>query len=640
MQKEDAVTSAQRWRLLQAHIAFYSLAVALAALLALLAIRAPQLAGLTGPGVGLAVLLAVGLPLLWTRPASVGAVGAVGVVVAAAAILWRAWVEPAPGFPPVLDLLLYVPLAATVFSGPGVGDAATGALLAALAFLAWRHPWLRQDEHSLRHLGNLMIELLVQQALVRWLWWELENGVRQLERAAGALEQHLAQARSMARAAFTDARGLVEEIRLAVEAHEGRRAQAAAARLRSLLEEQRQRLPTLEDPPRLGDVRQRLLALRTLTRERLLLVVALGLLAAWVRNLWLPGTPPVLALLGVLICSGALLAGRHRPAWGRWGFRAAMLVNQALFVWIALLQFRQEPHSPMVLAGVLNLAVFLAALLDTPALSGLLLAATVGCFAFLASRGGDIGGLDTLAGLVLAPLAAWALWRLPGDLLERLQGDGQRLGHAMRHRRRLLCTLFHDLANPLHTLTLLLQHDDDPQRAARMAARMQGVLEVAASLERAPPRLQVVGLRRLLAELPDLYQERLAAKGLALAIDCADLEVLAQPELLRESVLGNLLGNAIKFSPLQGRIHLAAGPRDGAWVELSLRDQGPGIPDAVRRALAEGARAPSSPGSQGETGNGYGLTLAKDYLAQMGGELVLARSEGGGTLAQVRLRAA
>lgn len=639
MKEDNAVTSAGRWRRLQAHIAFYSLAVVLVGLLAL-SIRALHPAGWLWPSAGLAVLLALGLALLWRYPSSVGAVGAVGVVLAAAAILGRAWGEPAPGFPPVLDLFLYVSLAATVFSGPGVGDAATGALLAALAFLAWRHPWLRQDEHSLRHLGNLMIELLVQQALVRWLWRELENGVRQLERAARALEQHLEQARSLARAAFTDARGLVEEIRLALGAREQGRAQALAAQLRALLEEQRERLPTLEDPPRLGDIRQRLLALRALTRERLLLLLALGLLAGFVRNLWLPGTPPLLALVGVLISAGAFWVGRRNPVWGRWGFRAALLIIQALFVWIALLQFRQEPHSPMVLAGVFNLAVFLAALLDTPALSGLLLAVTVGCFVFLISRGADIGGLDTLAGLALAPLAAWTLWRLPGDLLERLHGDSQSLGQAMRHRRRLLCTLFHDLANPLHTLTLLLHQADDPQRAERMAQRMQAVLEVAASLELAPPRLQVVGLRQLLAELPDLYQERLGSKGLVLAIDCADLEVLAQPELLRESVLGNLLGNAIKFSPLQGRIHLAASPQEGGWVELSLQDQGPGIPDAVRRALAEGARAPSSLGSQGETGNGYGLALAKDYLAQMGGELVLALAEGGGTLAQVRLKAA
>ena len=75
-------------------------------------------------------------------------------------------------------------------------------------------------------------------------------------------------------------------------------------------------------------------------------------------------------------------------------------------------------------------------------------------------------------------------------------------------------------------------------------------------------------------------------------------------------------------------------------MELQLLDQGAGMPAHVLEALGRGRRPESSPGTNGEPGSGYGLSLARDYMAQMGGELRLENPAAGGTRAVVVLAAA
>ena len=183
-----------------------------------------------------------------------------------------------------------------------------------------------------------------------------------------------------------------------------------------------------------------------------------------------------------------------------------------------------------------------------------------------------------------------------------------------------------------------LELDAEQPRSKRLVGRMEAVLNAAQQVDTLNVELRTVGLADMVEGLDDLYRERLAAKGLTLRLSVEDLSVRAQPQLLRESVLGNLLSNAIKFAPLGSVITLSS-RRVGGRVELSLSDEGPGIPDAVLASLAQGRRAPTAPGTRGEPGNGYGLGLAQDYLAQMGGELCLGRGRDGGTVAAMRLHA-
>ena len=104
---------------------------------------------------------------------------------------------------------------------------------------------------------------------------------------------------------------------------------------------------------------------------------------------------------------------------------------------------------------------------------------------------------------------------------------------------------------------------------------------------------------------------------------------LADPGVLRNSVLGNLLSNAIKFSPIGSTVEVAIERANG--VRLAIKDRGPGIPEDIAKQIAEGQEPKSQTGTAGETGRGLGLMISRDFLGRMGGQLELRSRDDGGT---------
>ncbi len=253
--------------------------------------------------------------------------------------------------------------------------------------------------------------------------------------------------------------------------------------------------------------------------------------------------------------------------------------------------------------------------------------------------------LSTL-GLILPALIAISACTLPmyRALLEQLGIEEAQLSVELSSYRRLMSTFFHDLANPLSVLQTLaalpeaLQLPEDAQRAQRMALRMELVAQAArqALLGAAPTRSQTT-LAQLGDELYDLFKERLREKQLQWVLgEGAELSLAQSGPLLRDSVLGNLLSNAVKFSPPGGSLELRA-RKEGAFLRIQLSDTGRGIPAQVLEDLAQGRSPQSLPGTEGETGSGFGLLLAKTYMAELGGSLQLRSRPSGGTDAELIL---
>ncbi len=103
-------------------------------------------------------------------------------------------------------------------------------------------------------------------------------------------------------------------------------------------------------------------------------------------------------------------------------------------------------------------------------------------------------------------------------------------------------------------------------------------------------------------------------------------------------VLGNLLGNAVKYSPDGGEIVVRVGREEdgaGAWAVVRVSDPGIGIPAADLPHLFEWFRRGANVGGIG--GTGIGLAGAKQIIAQHGGTIDVASEEGTGTTFTVRL---
>jgi signal transduction histidine kinase len=245
--------------------------------------------------------------------------------------------------------------------------------------------------------------------------------------------------------------------------------------------------------------------------------------------------------------------------------------------------------------------------------------------------------------LLANALVCWLVHDLPRQLVARLSKQRAEAAREIRLRRRLVATLFHDLANPLTVVqsTLMFIDDgsakpDDVETVREMVARMQAILEAATGRAR---ELRAVSAGHLFHAIDHLFSRRLRSKGVALRTHGpVETQVLCRETLLTESVLGNLVSNALKFSPPGADIDLSVEARPDSVV-IAVEDRGPGLPADVRESLATGGSSVSRLGTGGEQGHGHGLMLAQEYVREMGGSLELAEREGGGLSARILLKA-
>jgi signal transduction histidine kinase len=104
-----------------------------------------------------------------------------------------------------------------------------------------------------------------------------------------------------------------------------------------------------------------------------------------------------------------------------------------------------------------------------------------------------------------------------------------------------------------------------------------------------------------------------------------------------QQIFANLVSNALKYTPEGGRVRVLA-RREGAWWSLAVSDTGPGIPvEAISKVFEPFYRLAREERS-GVEGNGLGLTICREMVNQLQGEISIAAEQGNsGTRATVRL---
>ncbi|HEU5207883.1 MAG TPA: hybrid sensor histidine kinase/response regulator [Longimicrobiales bacterium] len=224
------------------------------------------------------------------------------------------------------------------------------------------------------------------------------------------------------------------------------------------------------------------------------------------------------------------------------------------------------------------------------------------------------------------------------ETMERLAREAEA---ATRARDDLLATVSHDLRNPIGTIytsaALLLDLPlDDTQRqrqvqiikrtAERMNRLIQDLLD-ASRIEAGHFTVEPhpVTVRSLVDDAHEMLAPIADADGISLSedVDDPDARVMADAERVQR-VLSNLVGNAVKFTPRGGSIHLRV-DRDGDMCRFSVHDQGPGIPpENLDRVFDRYWQGNSGAGG----GAGLGLAIARGIVAAHGGR-IWAESEPG-----------
>lgn len=225
----------------------------------------------------------------------------------------------------------------------------------------------------------------------------------------------------------------------------------------------------------------------------------------------------------------------------------------------------------------------------------------------------------------------------------------ERAEEANRAKSRFLAAASHDLRQPLHSLTLLLDHavrsNEEPRMAQtlRQAARsadslhelFTGLLDLsrldAGSLV---PEPKPVALGRVLARIDNDYRPLAAGKGLA--FECADSKawVLSDAVML-DRILRNLLDNAVKYTD-SGRIAVQV-DESGDELRVTVRDSGVGIEAADRERVFEEYYQARNPARDRARGIGLGLAIVKRLCDLLGHRIDVQSETGRGSAFAVTL---
>jgi signal transduction histidine kinase len=146
----------------------------------------------------------------------------------------------------------------------------------------------------------------------------------------------------------------------------------------------------------------------------------------------------------------------------------------------------------------------------------------------------------------------------------------------------------------------------------------------------------------LFAECQGLYATTAAASWQHITMAApSGLHLLSDRNMTR-TILRNLVGNALKFMPAGGHVHLEAAPDpdDPGMVLISCTDTGPGMSAATVAALTSGPALPEPTAIPNNIGLGLGLSLSRAFVHRHGGTLVIQSRPGAGTNVTVSLPAA
>ncbi|MCP1482316.1 two-component system sensor histidine kinase CreC [Pseudomonas chlororaphis] len=277
--------------------------------------------------------------------------------------------------------------------------------------------------------------------------------------------------------------------------------------------------------------------------------------------------------------------------------------------------------------------------------------------------GAGLIGLGLLFGALLSWWLSAALRRLTGyaqavsegrraELPHYRGGELEQLATAVEDMRtqlegkayveRYVHTLTHELKSPLAAIrgaAELLQSDMPGEQRARFvsnidseSARMQHLIERLLNLALVEQRhgleeREAVPLADLANQVLDSQKARIEGKGLQVEqrID-PGLKLSGEAFLLRQA-LGNLLENALDFTPAGGVLHLSAS-RVGDQLRLSLFNQAEPIPDYALARLTDRFYSLPRPDS-GRKSTGLGLNFVEEVVQLHGGQMRIGNVAGG-----------
>ncbi|WP_405685765.1 sensor histidine kinase [Streptomyces sp. NBC_00057] len=248
----------------------------------------------------------------------------------------------------------------------------------------------------------------------------------------------------------------------------------------------------------------------------------------------------------------------------------------------------------------------------------------------------------------VAPLGSRLVLLLVEDLTEARRIEAV--------RRDFVANVSHELKTPVGALSLLseavMDASDEPEAVERFAGRMQieatrltNLVQEIIDLSRVQnddplEDAEPVRVDELVAEAIDRCRQQAGSKQITMAAGgTAELRIWGNRGQLA-AALGNLVENAVNYSPARTRVGIAArrlSVPGGDQIEIAVTDQGIGISEKDRERVFERFYRVDPARSRATGGTGLGLAIVKHVAASHGGEVAVWSSEGQGSTFTLRL---
>lgn len=228
-----------------------------------------------------------------------------------------------------------------------------------------------------------------------------------------------------------------------------------------------------------------------------------------------------------------------------------------------------------------------------------------------------------------------------GALAAKLNAMLARIERLVKSTREVTENVAHDLRGPLTRLrgraemALMSEEDGRLQKEAlqkaveetdNLVSTLNAILSIAQIESGVYREWGEVDLEAVCRDAAELYEVLAEEKGLRFETEIAATAPVRGSRQMIAQAVGNLLDNAIKYTPAAGRVRFTLA-EDASGIDVTVADSGPGIPAELReKALERFVRLDES---RGPPGNGLGLALVKAVGELHGAVLSLADNRSG-----------
>jgi len=236
----------------------------------------------------------------------------------------------------------------------------------------------------------------------------------------------------------------------------------------------------------------------------------------------------------------------------------------------------------------------------------------------------------------LQPVRVEQPYRELRPVVDELNGTLARMQALLQHERAFLADAAHELRTPLAVIaaqcdTLKRSRDDHERDAAaqrldrglarsmRLVNQLLALARLEAGVEHRMERIDLADMAR---DCLAMHADEAQARGIELGYAGPDSLPIDSPGHAVETVLHNLVGNAIRYGHPQGRVEVSLALHDNGDCVLDVSDDGPGIAVIDRDHVFERFRRGSA-SATAASGSGLGLAIVQAAARQLGAHIAL-----------------